>query len=52
MKKFRDYGITTYSLNIHPFSDLGEMSKSEIKNRKMSAEFMTEVDYLHYKLNF
>ena len=52
MKKFRDYGINTYSLNIHPYSDLGEMPKKEIENRKMSAEFMTEVDYLHYKLNF
>jgi hypothetical protein len=52
MKKFREYGINTYSLNIQPYTDLGEMPKTEIQNRKTSAEFMTDIDYLHYKLNF
>ena len=52
MKKLRDYGIETYSLNILPYSDLGEMPRDEIRKRKSNAGFVTDMDYLYHKINF
>jgi len=52
MKKLKEHDVISYSLNIEPYSDIGEMPKHEIENRKSSADFITDTDYLKYKLDF
>lgn len=51
-KKFREYGIACKSIPVNPYSDLAEMPRSEFIQRKQNADFITDLDYLHYKLNF
>jgi len=51
-KKLKEYGIICYNINIDPYSDVGEMSKEEVLDRKLKAEFVSEMDYIEYKLNF
>ena len=51
-KKFREYGISCKAIPSTPYADLAEMPKSEFIQRKQNADFITDLDYLHYKLNF
>jgi len=51
-KKFREYGIACKSIPVNPYSDLAEMPRAEFIERKQNADFITDLDYLHYKLNF
>ena len=51
-KKLMKYGVDVYKINIDGFLDMGEMSKEEVENRKVKADFVSELDYLKYKLNF
>ena len=51
-KKFREYGIACKSIPVNPYPDLAEMPRDEFIQRKQNADFITDLDYLHYKLNF
>ena len=51
-KKLKEYGIKVMSIDISGYSDIGEMPSSVVKKRKLEATFLTETDYLKYKLNF
>ena len=51
MSNLRSFGINTYSIDIHPYQDLGEMDAEEVKRRKCNAAFITNRDYLKYKIN-
>jgi DNA primase len=43
-----EYDIRVYKINIHPFSDVGEMTREEFQQRKEKADFVQEGDYLLY----
>jgi DNA primase len=51
-KKFREYGIASKSISVSPYADLAEMPRDEFIRRKQNADFITDLDYLHYKLDF
>lgn len=51
-KKLREYGIRTMSIKITPYSDIGEMPVSVVEERKQNADIVSDLDYLHYKLDF
>lgn len=51
-KKFREYGIACRSIVIDPYSDAAEMPRGELLLRKQNADFITDFDYLEYKLDF
>ena len=51
-KKFREYGIASKSIPVSPYADLAEMPRDEFIRRKQNADFITDLDYLHYKLDF
>ena len=51
-QKLKRHDIEVFCLDIGPFNDVGEMSKEEIKKRKLKAVFVSDTDYLEYKLNF
>ena len=48
IRSLLEYDINVYRINIHPFSDVGEMSKEEFEQRKEKADFVLEGDYLLY----
>ena len=51
-KRFKEYGIATRSIEISPYEDAAEMPRDEFLQRKQNADFITDLDYLHYKLDF
>ena len=51
-KKFMEYGVNCKTVSLAPYSDLAEMPKQEFLKRKKNADFITDLHYLHYKLNF
>jgi|TARA_Y100000289_G_C3929071_1_gene155298 DNA primase len=51
-KKFREYGVASKSIPVKPYADLAEMPRDEFLSRKQNADFITDLDYLHYKLDF
>ena len=51
-KKLREYGISCRSIEVNPYSDLAEMPRDEFLERKQNADFITDFDYLEYKLDF
>ena len=51
-KKLREYGISVKTIQIAPYSDIGEMPQEVVEQRKQNADFVSEMDYLEYKLNF
>ena len=46
IRVFLKYGIELYNIDISGFSDVGEMTKQEFKDRKQNASFIQENDYL------
>jgi len=51
-KKFREYGVSCKVISSSPYPDLAEMPRAEFLSRKQNADFITDLDYLHYKLDF
>ena len=51
-KKFREYGVSCKTISSSPYPDLAEMPRAEFQSRKQNADFITDLDYLHYKLDF
>ena len=51
-KKFKEYGVECKSIPIEPYSDAAEIPRQEFEHRKLNADFMTDLDYLKYKLDF
>ena len=51
-KKLREYGIRTMYIKITPYSDIGEMPVAVVEERKQNADIVSDLDYLHYKLDF
>ena len=48
IRSLLEYDINVYKIDIHPFSDVGEMTKEEFEQRKEKADFVQEGDYLLY----
>ena len=46
IKSLLQYGVEIYKVNIAPFSDVGEMSKQQYKQRKREAELIDLDNYL------
>jgi len=40
------------SIKITPYSDIGEMPVAVVEERKQNADIVSDLDYLHYKLDF
>lgn len=51
-KKLREYGIKVLSIDTSGYSDIGEMPQSVTEQRKLNADIVSDLDYLHYKLDF
>ncbi len=51
-KKLREYGIKVMSIDITGYSDIAEMPTEIVKTRKQNADIVSDLDYLHYKLDF
>ena len=51
-KKLKEYGINVMTIDIAPYTDIGEMPQYVVEQRKQNADFVSEMDYLHYKLDF
>tara|TARA_Y100001937_G_scaffold97984_1_gene133566 strand:- start:16365 stop:17291 length:927 start_codon:yes stop_codon:yes gene_type:complete len=51
-KKFHEYGVACKSIPVNPYPDLAEMPRDEFLTRKQNADFITDLDYLEYKLDF
>jgi len=51
-KKLREYGIKVMSIDVSGYSDIGEMPQEVVKQRKQNADIVSDLDYLHYKLDF
>ena len=51
-KKLRDYGIKVMAIDTVPYSDIGDMPRNLIQERKQNADIVSDLDYLHYKLDF
>lgn len=51
-KKLKEYGISVKTIQVTPYSDIGEMPQEVVEQRKQNADFVSEMDYLEYKLNF
>jgi DNA primase len=51
-KRLREYGIRMMSIKIAPYTDVGEMPQGTVEQRKQNAAIVSDLDYLHYKLNF
>ena len=50
--KIKEYGINVKIINTSPYNDVAEMPLGMIEDRKKTATIVSEMDYLHYKLNF
>lgn len=51
-KKLKEYGIACKSIEMSPYADVSEMPREVFFERKLNAEFITDLDYLKYKLDF
>ena len=51
-KKLKEYGIRVMSINTGGYSDIGEMPHEVAEQRKQNADIVSDLDYLHYKLDF
>ena len=51
-KKLREYGIKVMSIDVSGYSDIGEMPVEIVEERKQNADIVSDLDYLHYKLDF
>jgi len=51
-KKLREYGIKVMSIDVSGYSDVGEMPQDVVEQRKLNADIVSDLDYLHYKLDF
>ena len=51
-KKLREYGIRVMSIDVSGYSDIGEMPQEVVEQRKQNADIVSDLDYLHYKLDF
>ena len=51
-KKLREYGIKVMSIDVSGYSDIGEMPQEVVEQRKQNADIVSDLDYLHYKLDF
>jgi len=51
-KRFKEYGVASKTIEVSPYSDAAEMPRAEFLDRKLNAEFITDLDYLKYKLDF
>ncbi len=51
-KKLREYNISVKTFSSAPFKDIGEMTKEQVEKKKQNADFVSDLDYLKYKLNF
>jgi len=51
-KKLREYGIKVMSIDVSGYSDIGEMPQKVVEQRKQNADIVSDLDYLHYKLDF
>jgi len=51
-KKLREYGIKVMSIDVTGYSDIGEMPREVVQQRKQNADIVSDLDYLHYKLDF
>ena len=51
-KKLREYGIRVRSIDVSGYSDVGEMPQKVVEQRKLNADIVSDLDYLHYKLDF
>ena len=52
LEKLREYGIKVMSIDISGYSDIGEMPQEVVEQRKQNADIVSDLDYLHYKLDF
>jgi len=46
IKNLLDHSVEVYKIDIHPYSDVGEMTKDEYRKRKRNAAFINNDDYL------
>ena len=51
-KRLREYNIKVMSIDIKGYLDIGDMPQEVVKQRKQNAEIVSDLDYLHYKLDF
>ena len=51
-KKLREYGIKVMSIDVSGYFDIGEMPQKVVEQRKLNADIVSDLDYLHYKLDF
>jgi DNA primase len=51
-KRLGEYGINAMSIKITPYADIGEMPVEIVEERKQNADIVSDLDYLHYKLDF
>lgn len=51
-KKLKEYGVSCKSIQVAPYNDVSEMPNEVFLERKLNAEFITDLDYLKYKLDF
>ena len=51
-KRLREYGINAMSIKITPYADIGEMPVEIVEERKQNAAIVSDLDYLHYRLDF
>lgn len=51
-KKLREYGIKVKSIDASGYLDVGEMPQEVVEHRKQNADIISDLDYLHYKLDF
>lgn len=48
IRKLIEYDVEVYKVDIHPYDDVGEMSKEEYQKRKSEATLMNSNSYLDY----
>lgn len=51
-KRLGEYGIKVRSIDVRGYSDVGEMPQEVVEKRKQNADIVSDLDYLHYKLDF
>ena len=51
-RRLREYGIKVMSIDVSGYSDIGEMPVEIVEERKQNADIVSDLDYLHYKLDF
>ena len=51
-RRLREYGIKVMSIDVSGYLDIGEMPQEVVEQRKINADIVSDLDYLHYKLDF